>query len=177
MSRVPARIRLIVLAFVSVFALVALPASAATRAASSAGRTGFGLGVEFGFGAGLNAKYAPSVDHAFQFGLHTGGYGYRYRHGDLFYSSGVYFLHGEYLKTGNNLSTSADFALPWYAGGGLDIGTGVGSVLGIHGNVGLALQLRGAPLDFFLEWTPRLWLTDGSYLALGDFNGGIRFWF
>jgi hypothetical protein len=161
--------------------LVALPAVAAPRPATSGSNVSsggnFGLGVEFGPGAGLSIKYFPSADHAFQFGLHTAGYGYGnyYRHGDgYFYHSGVYFLHGEYLKTG-----AREFDLPWYVGGGLDLGTGYYDAVsvGIHGNLGVALQLRSVPLDFFVEWTPRLWVTNGTYLSIGDANAGIRFWF
>lgn len=69
------------------------------------------------------------------------------------------------------------FTMPWYIGGGVDLGVGLGTALGVHGNLGLAVQFTGAPVDIFVEWTPRVWLVDFVQLQLFGFNGGVRVWF
>lgn len=161
-----------------------LMAARPAEAADGMGRT-LGLGLEFGHGAGFSVKYAPSPDHALQFGIYSYNYGrYRTVHNGKFYygydygyDSGSFLIHADYLKSQSTLVRGRGFSLPWYAGGGVDLGVGGGAALGIHGNLGVALQFTGFPLDIFVEWTPRLWVIDFVQLHPVDFNSGIRFWF
>lgn len=70
-----------------------------------------------------------------------------------------------------------ELALPWYAGGGVDLGIGGDPALGVHGNLGLALQFDRAPIDVFLERTPRLRLVDFVQVQPFEFGAGVRVWF
>lgn len=172
----------LVLASLAVFVL-ASPAYA-DSAIGSHHKT-FGIGLEAGHGAGLSLKYQSSAASAWQFGLYSYDYR-RYRdanHGHYYYAydygygAGSYLIHVDYLASQANLSHSGGFSLPWYVGGGGDLGLGGGTAIGIHGDVGLALQFSAVPIDLFVEWTPRLWLVDFVQLHPLDFNGGVRVWF
>lgn len=163
---------------------VATPAEAQNKIGTS--KT-FGIGLEVGHGAGLSFKYQPSTSYAWQFGVNAYDYGRyrtyhkgRYYYGyDFGYDAGSFLVHADYLMTQTNLSRARGFTLPWYAGGGVDLGVGSdgGAALGVHGNLGLAMQFKGPPIDLFAEWTPRLWLVDFVQLHPFEFNGGIRVWF
>ena len=147
-----------------------------------------GIGLELGHGAGLSVKYATSTRSALQFGLDGYDYG-RYRtyykdHGryydyryDNSFAAGSFLVHGEYLATQGHIIRAPAFTMPWYVGGGLDLGVGAGLALGIHGNIGLAAQFSSVPIDLFVEWTPRVWLVDFVQLELIGFNAGVRVWF
>lgn len=149
----------------------------------------FGIGLEGAHGPGLSLKFMPASDHALQFGIYAYNYG-RYRtyyfnkgHGayygyDYGYDSGGFLVHGDYLYRETDLIRSRPFNLPWYAGGGVDVGVGDGALaLAVHGNLGLAMQFNAVPLDVFIEWTPRIWLIDFVQLHPADINAGVRFWF
>lgn len=146
----------------------------------------FGIGLEGGHGPGLSLKFNLAQSHSLQFGLSAFDYGlyrnYYAGHGHYYYGYeygyGGFLIHGEYLKNNANLIHNANVALPWYFGGGLDLGAGSGSAaFAIHGNLGLSLQFRPVPLDIFLEWTPRVWIVDFLQFHPLDFNVGIRVWF
>ena len=179
--------RALLLAATAALALLATvtPAEAATQSAIGASKT-MGIGLEAGHGAGLSLKYQPAPSYAFQFGLNAYDYGRyrtfhkgRYYYGyDYGYDAGAFLIHADYLMTQANLARSArGFRLPWYAGGGVDLGVGSGAAIGFHGDLGMAMQFTGPPIDLFIEWTPRLWLVDFFQLQPFEFNGGIRVWF
>ena len=172
-------------------ALMAVLLLGAARPAEAQGAIGtsknFGIGLELGHGAGLSVKYASSPSSTWQFGLDAYDYG-RYRtyysdHGHYYYAydygfdAASFLIHAEYLANQTTLVRNKAFALPWYAGGGLDLGVGAGTALGVHGNLGLAMQFNRVPIDLFLEWTPRVWLVDFVQLQPLEFNGGVRVWF
>jgi hypothetical protein len=158
-----------------------------TATAAQAGEIGsnktFGIGLEVGHGPGLTLKYEPSPSHALQFGFSAFDYGsYRFDHGHTYYGYaygyGGFFVHGEYLNQPGMLFRSSVFDLPWYWGGGLDLGLGAGSAaFAVHGNLGLAMQFKPLPIDIFLEWTPRIWVVDFVQFHPFDANAGIRVWF
>ncbi len=118
--------------------------------------------------------------HAFDYGLYRARskdkryyYGYDYEYG---YQG--FLVHGEYLSQQGTLIKGRSVSLPWYIGGGGDLGLGSGpAAFALHGNLGLALKFHTVPIDIFLEWTPRIWLVDFVQLRALDINGGIRFWF
>jgi len=144
-----------------------------------------GVGLEFGQGPGLSLKIATSATGALQFGAHAFDYGlYRARSKESRYYYGYeygyagFFVHGEYLSQQGTLIKGRSVSLPWYIGGGGDLGLGSGAAaFALHGNLGLALKFHTVPIDIFLEWTPRIWLVDFVQLRALDINGGIRFWF
>ena len=176
------------LSFLAVMAVLLLGSARPAQAQGPVGTSkNLGIGVEFGHGAGLSVKYAATPSSAWQFGLDGHDYG-RYRtyykdHGRYYYAynygfdSASYLIHAEYLATQGNLVRSSAVTLPWYAGGGLDLGVGAGTALAVHGNLGLAMQFTRAPIDLFVEWTPRVWLVDFVQLQLIGFNSGVRVWF
>ena len=145
-----------------------------------------GVGVEFAHGPGLSVKVNVASDHALQFGLSAFDYGqyrsYALDHGHYYYGYATgydgFLVHGEYLNRPGYLLRGAIVNLPWYWGGGGDLGLGSGTVgVAVHANLGLALQFRPVPIDVFLEWTPRLWVIDFVQFHPVDLNAGVRFWF
>lgn len=146
-----------------------------------------GIGLELGHGAGLSVKLATSASSSLQFGLDAYNYGhyrtYYKNHGRVYYGyqygldPRAYLIHGEFLSNQGTMVRARSFVMPWYVGAGLDLGVGVGTAFGVHGNLGLAVQLTSLPLDFFAEWTPRLWLVDFVQLQAFSFNAGVRVWF
>ncbi|MBI5611168.1 MAG: hypothetical protein HY902_20005 [Deltaproteobacteria bacterium] len=176
------------LALTAVLSVLLMGAARPAEAQSAIGTSkNFGIGLELGHGAGLSVKVASSPTSMWQFGLDFYNYG-RYRtyyrdHGryystyDYGFDSASFLVHGEYLAHQASLVQNKALALPWYVGGGLDLGVGAGTALGVHGNLGLALQFNRVPIDLFLEWTPRVWLVDFVQVQPLEFNGGVRFWF
>lgn len=132
-----------------------------------------GLGLEGGRGAGLSVKLDQG-GHALQFGLSGARYGRHWRYG--FYSSGL-IAHADYLVEGGLLTRGQGLELPWYAGGGIDLGLGYGTAVGAHAALGMAFEFKPFPLDFALEWAPTLWIDDGLYIDPVFFRGMIRVWF
>lgn len=174
--------------FLGVMAVLLLGAARPAEAQGAIGASRhLGIGLELGHGAGLSVKYAASPTSAWQFGLDAYDYG-RYRtyykdHGRYYYAynygfdASSFLIHAEYLANQVDLVRANAFTLPWYAGGGLDLGVGAGAALGVHGNLGLAMQFIRAPIDLFVEWTPRVWLVDFVQVQPLEFNGGVRVWF
>jgi hypothetical protein len=146
----------------------------------------FGIGLEASHGPGVSFKYEPTPMHALQFGISAFDYGiyrrYSYSHGGYYYnydySYAGFLVHAEYLVNPSMVYRNSAISLPWYGGFGADLGLASGdAAFAVHGNLGMALQLNRFPFDFFLEWTPRLWIADFFQFHPVDFNAGVRFWF
>jgi len=167
----------------ALIAFALLLGSGAAQAADIGSSKNFGVGLEFGHGPGLSIKYDFAPNHAVQFGISAFDYGeYRLDNGSYYYGYaygyGGLLVHGDYLNTRAALYQSRAFDLPWYWGGGLDLGAGSGdAAFAVHGNLGLAMQFQPLPIDVFLEWTPRLWVVNFVQFHPFDLNAGVRFWF
>jgi len=160
----------------TLLAILALPAGAEAASKVGNGRN-LGIGIEGGRGPGLSIKYFGGPKTAYQFGLSGSSYGYKHRgYGKYGYESGLGWLHADLLSHGPSLVNQADFELPWYAGGGIDLGLGGDVGVGVHGNLGVALQLNAFPIDVFVEWIPTLWVVGGFGFDFGRANGGLRFY-
>ncbi len=163
-----------VMKLVSAAVLAASLVLTAAPDARAQSRDGFGLGVMLGEINGLSAKYWLNKKNALQFGL---SFDLR---DDGFNFLVDYLWHWDVIR----LRTSA-FELPLYVGiGGKLTEWGHrrwrdrdGSVaLGIRVPLGISMNLREAPLDFFLEVVPGVRLipsTDGDI----DAALGARFYF
>lgn len=124
-------------------------AIAATASVATAGP--LGLGAELGHPTGLTLETAFNDKLAFQAGLGTG----------VFRGTGLH-LRAELLYFATRLADDSGKSIPLYVGGGLRVwdhhydspsryDTGHDTHVGIIIPVGVALQLRDRPMDFFFQ--------------------------
>ncbi len=174
--------------FIVVIAMLATSSAYADETPYGVDRR-IGIGVEFAHGPGLSLKFARTPGHSLQFGFDAFGYG-RYReyslaHGhdpyvgyDFGLGGGGFLMHLDSLNNLVMFTRNGAMELPFYLGGGADLGVGNGGpVFGLHANLGVALQFAILPFDIFGEWTPRLWIVDFLQFHPSDFNAGVRVWF
>lgn len=171
------------------------PAPAATSTARPAARgteigtsRRFGAGLLVGNPTGLSGKYYLSdPSHAVDFALATTTWGPT--------SRGAY-AHATYLFHPSTLASEPGFTLPWHVGVGGFVGWATfddwdrwywndrywgdrydsGSYIGARGVVGLDLNLRAAPVQFFADGAVNLLLAPGVWTDV-TVTAGARYYF
>lgn len=162
------------LAGLLVIACLALPFSAQAKPAAHAPRGGIGSDLRFGLGLGLGdptsltGKYFLDRSRALDFGLdfNPGGAGL---HGDLLFNLAE-LANTRDLSLQFYLGVGAQFAAGhphWYYDWGHDRGN-----LAVRVPVGLAMWLNRAPLEFYFELGPEVWLLEpfGSVFSTVGFR-------
>lgn len=126
----------------------------------------FGLGVMLGAPTGFSGKYWVSEDNAFDFGV---AYSFVETHNAL-------SIHADYLYHESRWFPQFD-RLDFYYGYGVRIRSNKDETsLGARGVAGLALMLKEAPMDIFLEIAPVFKLIPSTALNL-DAAIGVRYYF
>ncbi len=132
----------------------------------SAQENKFGLGVMVGAPTGISAKYWVSEDNAFDFGLAY----------SFVESTNALSLHADYLYHESRWFPRFD-RMDFYYGYGVRIrSSSEQTSLGVRGVAGLALMLKEAPVDIFLEIAPVFKLVPSTALNL-DIALGARYYF
>jgi hypothetical protein len=138
---------------------------------TASAREGIGFGIVGEDPSGLTLKLGLSQQTALDLRL---GLGFRFDNAFLFQAN--------YLVNIVDFSRNSNFDLPLYVGVGgtlfvFHANNGV-DFIGINGRIpiGLDLELRNVPIDFFAEIAPQVALVPG--LAVGiDGAAGVRFFF
>ncbi len=174
---------------VATLAIVSLSTTAHADRRSFGGGSGFvsngtfGLGLELGEPTGLNGKWFYNPSRALNFGIGALYHNY-YVDGD-----GLH-IYADHLWHPVQLTSTADFKLPFYVGVGgrvwfFDYRCGGrcdgASLFGVRVPLGIAFDLNKVPLDIFVQIVPtfdfyRNYRGRDFYLAV-DFSVGIRYWF
>jgi hypothetical protein len=126
----------------------------------------FGLGVMIGAPTGISAKYWVSEDNALDFGLAY----------SFVESTNALSIHADYLYHENRWFPKFD-RMDFYYGYGVRIRSSNDQTsLGARGVAGLAIMLKEAPVDIFIEIAPVFKLIPSTALNL-DVALGARYYF
>lgn len=126
----------------------------------------FGVGVMLGAPTGFSAKYWLSEENALDFGLAY----------SFVESGNAVSLHADYLYHESRWFPRFE-RLDFYYGFGARIRSNSNQTsLGIRGVAGLALMLKEAPVDIFVEFAPVFKLIPSTALNL-DCAIGARYYF
>ncbi len=126
----------------------------------------FGLGVMLGAPTGFSGKYWVSDENAFDFGLAY----------SFVETSNALSIHADYLYHESRWFPRFD-RLDFYYGFGARIRSNKDQTsLGIRGVAGLALMLKEAPVDIFVEIAPVFKLIPSTALNM-DAAIGARYYF
>jgi hypothetical protein len=86
------------------------------------------------------------------------------------------WIEADYLWHFYGVIPVASGELPLYAGAGAGVGIAGTPAIGAHGVIGLAYRLANAPLDFFFDLSPGIYIIPDMQPDIGAALG-VRFWF